>query len=392
MSKKKKKDTEVTTAGRHPEKQFGAVNPPVVRASTIAFPTVADMDKAKAKPFDSVYYGRHGTPTTFAFEEAVAKLEGGYRAIACSSGLAAINVVLTALLSTGDHILMTDSVYDPARRTCEVWLKRLGIETTFYDPRIGAGIAQLIRPNTKVVFTESPGSLTFEVQDIPAIVEGAHAKGAVVVLDNTWATPVYFQPFAHGVDISIQAATKYITGHSDVMLGVVTATEKMYLPLKRHAAILGACASPDDCSLGSRGLRTLAVRLERHAATGLRLAEWLKTRPEVARVIHPALPGSPDHALWKRDFSGTSGLFSMVLKPCSKEALAAFLDHLELFAMGFSWGGFESLILPVDPTPYRTAVPWTAEGPLVRIHAGLEDPDDLLADLAAGFERLRNAR
>jgi cystathionine beta-lyase len=391
MNKNKNKDTEVTTAGRHPEKQFGAVNPPVVRASTIAFATVADMDKAKAKPFDSVYYGRHGTPTTFAFEEAVAKLEGGYRAIASSSGLAAINVTLTALLSTGDHVLMTDSVYDPARRTCEVWLKRLGVETTFYDPRIGAGIAELIRPSTKVVFAESPGSLTFEVQDIPAIVAAAHARGAVVVLDNTWATPLYFQPFAHGVDISIQAATKYITGHSDVMLGVITTTETMYLPLKRHAAIVGACASPDDCSLGSRGLRTLAVRLERHAATGLRLAEWLKARPEVARVVHPALPESPDHALWKRDFSGTSGLFSMVLKPCSKEALAAFLDHLELFAMGFSWGGFESLILPVDPTPYRTAVPWKAEGPLVRIHAGLEDPDDLVADLAAGFERLRKA-
>ncbi|MGE5538780.1 MAG: cystathionine beta-lyase [Gemmatimonas sp.] len=387
----RKKDTEVTTAGRDPERQFGAVNPPIVRASTIAFPTVADMDRAKAKPFDSIYYGRHGTPTTFAFEDAIARLEGGYRAIACSSGLAAINVALTAFVSAGDHILVTDSVYDPARRNCEVWLKRLGVETTFYDPRIGAGIRDLIRPNTKVVFTESPGSLTFEVQDIPAIAEAAHAKGAVVILDNTWATPLYFQPFAHGVDVSIEAATKYIAGHSDVMLGVVTTTEKMFLPVKRQAAILGACAGPDDCALGSRGLRTLAVRLERHGATGLKLAEWLKARPEVARVIHPALPESPDHPVWKRDFLGTSGLFAVVLKPYSKTALAAFLDHLELFAMGFSWGGFESLILPVDPTPHRTAVPWKAEGPLVRIHAGLENVGDLIADLATGFERMKKS-
>jgi cystathionine beta-lyase len=387
----RKKDTEVTTVGRDPEKQFGAVNPPVVRASTVVFPTVADMDKTKAKPFDTMSYGRHGTPTTFAFEEAVARLEGGYRAIACSSGLAAINIALTAFVSAGDHILVTDSVYDPARRTCETWLKRLGVTTTFYDARIGGGIRDLIRPNTKVVFTESPGSLTFEVQDIPAIVEAAHARGAIVVIDNTWATPLYFQPFAHGVDVSIQAATKYITGHSDVLLGVLTTSEKMFVPVKRQAAILGASASPDDCSLGLRGVRTLAVRLERHAATGLRLAQWLKARPEVARVIHPALPESPDYALWKRDFVGASGLFAIVLKPCSSKALAEFLDHLELFAMGYSWGGFESLILPVDPTPYRTAVPWRAEGPLVRIHAGLENPDDLIADLDAGFERLRKA-
>jgi cystathionine beta-lyase len=386
-----KKDTDVTTAGRHPERQFGAVNPPVVRASTVVFPTVADMDKAKAKPFDSVYYGRHGTPTTFAFEEAIAKLEGGYRSIACASGLAAINVALSAFVAAGDHILVTDSAYDPTRRNCEVWFKRMGVETTFYDPRIGAGIKALLRPNTRVVFVESPGSLTFEVQDVPAIADAAHAAGAVVVMDNTWATPLYFQPFAHGADVSIQAATKYIVGHSDAMLGVLTTTEKAFLPVRRQAAVLGACASPDDCALGSRGLRTLAVRLARHQETALRLADWLKARPEVARVVHPALPESPDHALWKRDFLGASGLFGIILKSCSKAALAAFLDHLELFAMGFSWGGFESLILPADPTPHRTAVPWTAEGPLVRIHAGLEDVDDLIADLDAGLTRLRKA-
>jgi cystathionine beta-lyase len=386
-----KKDTEVTTAGRHPERQFGAVNPPVVRASTVVFPTVADMDNAKAKPFDSVYYGRHGTPTTFAFEEAIAKLEGGYRSIACASGLAAINVALTAFVAAGDHILVTDSAYDPTRRNCEVWLKRMGVETTFYDPRIGSGITALLRPNTRVVFVESPGSLTFEVQDVPAIAEAAHAAGAVVVMDNTWATPLYFQPFAHGVDVSIQAATKYIVGHSDAMLGVLTTTERAFLPVRRQAAVLGACASPDDCALGSRGLRTLAVRLARHQETALCLADWLKRRHEIARVIHPALPESPDHALWKRDFLGASGLFGIILKPCSKAALAAFLDHLELFAMGFSWGGYESLILPADPTPHRTAVPWEAEGPLVRIHAGLEDVGDLIADLDAGFAHLRKA-
>lgn len=387
----KSKDTDVTTAGRNPERQFGAVNPPIVRASTIVFPTVADMEKVKATPWDSVYYGRHGTPTTFAFEEAVAALEGGYRAIACSSGLAAINIALTAFLSEGDHLLVTDSAYDPTRRNCEVWLKRLGIEATFYDPRIGAKIADLMRPSTKVVFCESPGSLTFEVQDLPAIAEAAHARGAVVILDNTWATPLYFQPFTHGADVSIQAATKYIVGHSDAMLGVVTTTEKTFLPVRRQAAILGACASPDDCAVGARGLRTLAVRLARHQETGLRLAHWLQERPEVMRVLHPALSASPDHELWKRDFQGCSGLFSIILKFCSKDALTAFLDHMELFAMGFSWGGYESLILPADPTPHRSAVPWRAEGPLVRIHAGLESPDDLIADLDAGFKRLRRA-
>jgi cysteine-S-conjugate beta-lyase len=386
-----RKDTDVTTAGRHPEKQFGAVNPPIVRASTITFPTVADMERAKAKPFDSVYYGRHGTPTTFAFEEAIAKLEGGHRSVACASGLAAINVALTAFVSTGDHILVTDSAYDPTRRNCEAWLKRLGVETTFYDPRIGGGISAMMRSNTRLVFVESPGSLTFEVQDVPAIAEAAHARGAVVVMDNTWATPLYFQPFAHGVDVSVQAATKYIVGHSAAMLGAVTMTEKSFLPVRRQAAILGACASPDDCALGSRGLRTLAVRLARHQETGLKLAHWLNGRPEVAHIIHPAFPNSPDYALWNRDFLGSSGLFSVILRPCSKTALAAFLDHLELFAMGFSWGGYESLILPVDPTPHRTAVPWRADGPLVRIHAGLEDADDLIADLEAGFGRLRKA-
>lgn len=386
-----KKETDVTTAGRHPDKQFGAVNPPVVRASTIVFPTVADMDKAKAKPFDSVYYGRVGTPTTFAFEEAVAQLEGGYRSIACSSGLAAINVALTAFVSSGDHILITDSAYDPIRRNCDVWLKRMGVETTYYDPRIGAGIKSLMRPNTRVVFVESPGSLTFEVQDVPAIADVAHAGGAVVVMDNTWATPLFFQPFSHGVDVSVQAATKYIVGHSDAMLGTVTTTEKTFLQARRQASIIGACASPDDCSLGSRGIRTLAVRLARHQETALKLAHWLKARPEVARIIHPALPDAPDHKLWKRDFLGSSGLFGVILKPCSKKMEAAFLDHLELFAMGFSWGGYESLILPVDPAPHRSAVPWKAEGPLLRIHAGLEDADDLIADLDAGFAQLRKA-
>jgi cystathionine beta-lyase len=297
-----------------------------------------------------------------------------------------------AFLRAGDHLLMVDSAYSPTRKLCDGLLRGFGIETTYYDPLIGAKIARLIRPETRVVFCESPGSLTFEVQDIPAIAKMAHAGGAVVVLDNSWATPLLFEPFAHGVDVVIEAGTKYLVGHSDAMIGAIVTTEEHYRRVKTTAAILGAVPGPDDCYLALRGIRTLPVRLARHQETGLILARWLKRRREVALVLHPAFADCPGHRIWKRDFSGASGLFSIVLaKPYTKDALARMLDGMELFKMGYSWGGYESLILPADPSHFRTAVPWKAPGPLIRLHAGLEDPDDLIADLAAGFRRLARA-
>jgi cystathionine beta-lyase len=385
-------DTVLVTAGRDPQANHGVVNPPVYHASTILFPTVEALHAAQKKrdPKKS-RYGRYGTPTTFALEEAVAALDGGPQSIVVGSGVSAIVVALMAYVKTGDHVLMVDTVYGPTRRFCDTVLQRFGVTTTYYDPLLGAGIAGLIRPNTRVIFLESPGSLTFEMQDVPAITAVARKAGITTVMDNTWATPLYFRPLAHGVDVALLSATKYIAGHSDLMMGILTATEAAYPPLRRAADDLGASAGPDDCYLALRGLRTLSVRLQRHQENGLALARWLQQRPEVARVLHPALPGDPGHAIWKRDFTGASGLFSIELKPVSDAALAAMCDGLELFGMGYSWGGFESLALPSDPRPLRTAVPWTAPGPLIRFHAGLEDPEDLIADLAAGFERLKAA-
>ena len=286
---------------------------------------------------------------------------------------------------------MVDSAYAPTRQFCDRVLARFGVETTYYDPLIGAGIEQLIRPNTKVIFLESPGSLTFEVQDVPAITGVARGRGVLTMLDNTWATPLYFKAFGHGIDVVVQAATKYIGGHSDLMMGIVTCTDAFYEPLRKGMYDLGSYVSPDDCYQALRGLRTLSVRLERHQANALRLATWLRTRPEVARVLYPALPDDPGHALWRRDFLGASGLFGVVLRPCSDAAVAAMVEGLALFGMGFSWGGYESLIVPTHPERYRTATAWHAEGPCLRIHAGLEDPEDLIADLAAGFDRLNQA-
>lgn len=381
--------TEVVEAGRNPKAQEGVVNPPVYHASTVIYESLEELERKTASPFEGVYYGRNGTPTTFAFEDAVARLEGGYRSIACASGMAAIGAALMAFLDTGDHLLVTDSAYGPTRKFCEIVLKGFGVETTYYDPLAGPDIAHLLHPETKVVFAESPGSLTFEVQDIPAIAAAAHDAGAVMIIDNSWATPLYFRPFAHGVDVSIQAATKYLAGHSDVMMGAITTTEEPFRRVRVMAAILGAVPGPDDCYLALRGIRTLAIRLERHQRTSLELARWCAQQREVVRVLHPAFPGCPGHDLWERDFSGATGLFSVVLdKHYPKQALARMLDHMTLFKMGYSWGGFESLILPADPTPLRTASPWSAEGTLIRIHAGLEDPGDLIADLEAGFARL----
>ncbi len=391
LKKPVKKDTKLITAGRSPEAHSGIVNPPVYHASTVLFPTVAKLRELIRKPFEGVYYGRIGTPASFAFEQAIAEIEGGHRAISVSSGLAAIAITLLATLKAGDHLLMVDTVYNPTRKFCDV-LIQLGIEVAYYDPLIGAGIAALIKPNTKVIYLESPGSLTFEIQDVPAIAAVARKHGVLTVIDNTWATPLYFQPFTHGVDIVLHAATKYIAGHSDAMLGViVTGNEKIFHAVKTMAVAVGNSAGADEIFLGLRGLRTLSVRLARHQETGVMLATWLKRRDEVARVIHPALPEDPNHALWTRDFTGATGLFAMILKPAPDSAVVAMLDGMKLFGMGFSWGGFESLILPVEPWISRTATEWTEKGPYIRLHAGLEDPDDLIADLEAGFERLRAA-
>jgi cysteine-S-conjugate beta-lyase len=389
MSKRTRKQKDLTRlvhAGREPARQHGFVNTPIYRGSTVIFPTMAALE-ANDQAFT---YGRLGTPTVRALEEAIAELEGGHRTLMTPSGLSAIATSLLAFLAAGDELLMVDSVYRPARRFCDNVLARLGVTVTYYDPLIGAGIDKLVGKNTRVVFTESPGSQTFEVQDIPAIAKAAHKAGAVVILDNTWATPLYFKPFAHGADVSIQAATKYIGGHADIMLGVVTTSERTAAAIAKTHEDLGLCVGPEDVYLGLRGLRSLGVRLERHQRSGLELARWLAGRPEVARVIHPALPGDAGHTLWARDFTGASGLFSIVLKPVPRAKLAAMVDGLNLFGMGYSWGGFESLILPFDPSAYRTATKWQAEGPALRLHAGLEDVNDLKADLEAGFARLRD--
>lgn len=387
----RRRDTLLTHTGGTPEDRHGAVNPPVYRASTILFPTVAEWEASRKhdRRFDVVRYGQLGTPTTFALEEAIAALEGGYRAMLLPSGLAAATTALLALLKSGDHLLMTDSAYSPTRHFCKAILSRYGITTTFYDPCIGAGIAELMRPETRVVFVESPGSVTFEVQDVPAIAAVAHARDAVVVMDNTWATPYFYPAMQLGVDVSIIAATKYIGGHADVMLGTITTTEPLYDRLRSMVAELGYCVSPDDAFLALRGLRTLGLRLERHQRSTIRVVEWLLTRPEVKRVLYPALPSDPGHAIWKRDFLGASGLFAVVLHPVPKAAVDAMLNSLELFGMGASFGGFESLAIPMDPTRWRSATRWPADGPLVRIHVGLEDPDDLIADLEQGLAQLQ---
>ena len=385
-------ETRATHAGNHPHDNQGVINPPIYRASTILYPDVATLEQVSKDRLSRLAYGRYGTPTVSALEEAVTALEDGGRAIVLSSGLAAIAATLMNLLQSGDHLLMVDTVYGPVRNVCDRTLKKFGIETTYYSPGIGADIAGLIRPQTRIVYVEAPGSLTFEMQDIPAIARAGHDAGALVMMDNTWATPVHFKALHRGADIVVHAATKYIAGHSDVMLGIVVCREELYRQLKLGIHALGHSASPDDCYLALRGLRTLPVRLARHQEAGLALARWLKARPEVARVMHPALPDDPGHGLWKRDFAGASGLFGVVLKPCAPAALAAMLDGMRLFGMGASWGGYESLILPVNPAASRTASKWEAAGPTLRLHAGLENIEDIIADLADGFERLAAAQ
>jgi cystathionine beta-lyase len=338
-----KTDTLITTAGRNPEANFGIVNPPVYHASTVLYPTLDALEAGqKHREPGRTYYGRSGTPTTFAFEDAVAALDGASRTLAVGSGVAAVTAAILAFVKSGDHILMVDNVYGPTRKFCDTLLGRFGVETTYYDPLIGGKITALIRPNTRVVFLESPGSLTFEMQDVPAIAAAARHAGAVSIMDNTWATPVFFKPLAHGVDVAVQAATKYLGGHSDLMLGVISMQEAHYGRIRNSLNELGHHAAPDDCYLAQRGLRTLAVRLQRHQETGIALARWLQRQPEVVRVYHPALPDDPGHVLWRRDFTGASGLFSFELKPVPRQALAAMVDGMKLMGMGYSWGGYEA--------------------------------------------------
>ena len=374
--------------GRNPRRFLGAVNTPVFRATTMLFPTVAELEEARSGDYAGIGYGLHGLPTVTDLQDAVAAIEGAYGALAVPSGLTATTLPLLALTQPGDHVLVTDAVYGPTRRFCNIHLTRLGVDVSYYDPQLGAAIEREFRPNTRIVFTESPGSLTFAVQDIPAIAEVAHRRGALVVTDNSWATPFGFRTFDHGADVSVHAATKYIAGHSDVLIGLILGNEATFPALHRLWTDMGVTASSDDCFLALRGLRTLTLRLERHVASAIQIAKWLMTRPEVREVIYPVLPGSRGHDLWKRDFIGGSGLFAVVLEPVARARIDAMLDGMKLFGMGWSWGGFESLVIPTYPELTQTATKWDAGGPCLRLAVGLEDPADLIADLAAGLGRL----
>lgn len=379
--------TRLVHAGRDPSEQHGFVNTPIYRGSTVLYPTY-DAIKHRRGRYN---YGTSATPTMDALTEAWTELAGAAGTVVTPSGLAALTVALMAAVSAGDHLLVTDSAYRPTRQFCDGVLKRFGVETTYYDPTIGAGIAALMRENTRAVLVEAPGSQSFEMQDIPAIAEVVHARGGTVIMDNTWATPLLFPPHERGVDIAVEAGTKYLSGGSDLLLGLTSANAKHFPAVRRTFDHFALCAGPEDIFLALRGLRTMNLRLREHGRAGLEMARWLQARPEVLRVLHPALPEDPGHAIWKRDFSGASGLFGVILKPCPEAALAAMLDGLELFGMGFSWGGFESLVIPFDCAPYRTATTWAPGGWALRFHIGLEEVADLKADLEAGFARLRAA-
>jgi len=388
-SKPLKAETTLVTAGRDTKAQKGFVNPPVVHGSTVLYPTADDLHAHRGE----FQYGRRGTPTTRALQQALMALEGPQCVGVglAPSGLSAISTTLLAVLKAGDHVLVCDNAYRPSRNFCNGMLTRYGVETTYFDPLIGAGIVALFKPNTRAVLIEAPGSQSFEMPDIPAIAQAAHARGALVIDDNTWATPLYHRSLEQGVDISMQAATKYIGGHSDIMFGTISANARAWPLISEAIQLLGVCAGPDDVFLAIRGLRTLAVRLAQHHKSGLEMARWLARRPEVARVLHPALESDPGHAIWKRDFTGASGLFSIVLKPKPQKAVDALLDAVKLFGMGYSWGGFESLVIPFDCDAYRTATKWSPGGPTLRFHIGLENVDDLKADLEQGFSALNAA-
>ncbi|MFS1498453.1 cystathionine beta-lyase [Vibrio splendidus] len=385
------KTTKLITAGRDKKWTNGVVNPPVQRASTVVFNSVEEKRKATINRANkTLFYGRRGTNTHFAFQDAMVEVEGGAGCALYPCGTAAISNAILSFVETGDHILMVDTCYEPTRDFCDTIMKKMGVETTYYEPTIGEGIQDLIKPNTKVLFTESPGSVTMEMQDIPTLARIAHEHDIIVMLDNTWAAGVNFSPFEFGVDISIQAATKYIVGHSDVMLGTAVANEKCWDQLREQSYLMGQCVSPDDAYLALRGIRTLDVRLRQHAESSLKVAKWLETRPEVDHVRHPALESCPGHEFFKRDFTGGNGLFSFVLKNSNTKATTALLDGMTHFSMGYSWGGFESLILANEPNSFdslRTVANPNFTGTLVRVHIGLEDVDDLIADLEAGLER-----
>ncbi len=383
--------TRVVTGGRRAEWTGGVVNVPVWRASTILYESVAHLRATgAADTHHTLFYGRRGTPTQWSLADALTQLEpGAFATLLYPSGVSAVTTALLAYLSPGDHLLLPDSAYDPTRHFATGMLARMGIATTFYDPTIGAGVADLMTPQTRVLFMESPGSLTFEVEDVPAMTAVARARGITTLLDNTWATPLLFPAMAHGVDVTIMACTKYVVGHSDAMLGSATAVESHWGRLRDATYQLGLHVGPDDAALGARGLRTMAVRLKQHGESSIRIARWLEQQPGVARVLHPALPGCPGHDLFVRDFRGSAGLFAFVLDGGSDAARSALIDGLALFGIGYSWGGFESLAVPIDPQRYRTATRWQAEGPLVRLQIGLEDADDLIADLDAGLARFR---
>jgi cystathionine beta-lyase len=389
ISKPLATSTLLVTSGRDTVAQKGFVNPPVVRGSTVLYPTAEDLHAHRGE----YQYGRHGTPTTRALQQALIALEGPQcTGVALApSGVAAVSTTLLAVLKAGDHLLICDNVYRPTRLFADGMLARFGVETSYFDPLIGSGIGELIRPNTKAVLVEAPGSQTFEMPDVRAIAAAAKAQGVLVIDDNTWATPYFHRSLDQGVDISIQAATKYIGGHSDIMFGTISANAAAWPRIADGVRQLGVCAGPDDVFLALRGLRTLAVRLEAHQRAGLEMANWLKGRPEVQRVLHPGLPDDPGHAIWKRDFTGASGLFSIVLRDAPQRAVDALLDTVKLFGMGYSWGGFESLIIPFDCKSYRSATPWQPGGPTLRLHIGLESIDDLKADLDAGFSAFNAA-
>jgi cysteine-S-conjugate beta-lyase len=379
--------TKLVHAGRHPSEQLGFVNPPIYRGSTVLFPTLEDFYARNAR----FPYGTKGTPTTEALEGAWTEICGAAGTVLAPTGLAAITLALLTAAKSGDHILVADSVYRPSRHFCDMVLARMGIETSYYDPTVGAAIESLIRPNTSIIFLESPGSQTFEVQDVPAVTALARSKGICTILDNTWATPLFFPPHARGADMAVEAGTKYLSGHSDLLIGLVSATAEWFPKLRATFDAFAMCAGPEDVFLSLRGLRTLDLRLREAGRQALVLAHWLSRRTEVTRVLHPALPSCPGHEFWKRDFLGSSGLFSVLLGPCSRAALGSMLDGLKLFGMGYSWGGYESLVIPFDCRSYRSATAWNPKGPALRFSIGLEDIEDLKADLDAGFARLRAA-
>lgn len=377
--------TKLVHLGRDTKEAKGFVNPPLYKGSTVLFPTVKSLTEGGY----GYWYGRKGSPTYESLEAALNELEHSDDTILTPSGLSAITTALLALLKTGDHLLVTDSVYQPTRNFCDTTLKALGIEVTYYDPRVGAGIKDLIKENTKLIFLESPGSQSFEIQDIPAIVEAAQKASLLTLIDNTWATPLFLTPLTLGVDVSIHSGTKYFIGHADAMIGTVSSNGETAQKIRQMAYSLGLCAGPDDVQLALRGLRTLGVRLAHHERAAIEFASWLEERPEVECVLHPALPSHPDHDIFKRDFKGSSGLFTAIFKPVEQKKIEAMLDGLELFAMGWSWGGYESLALPFNPASYRTATNWNYKGQAIRFHIGHENMDDLKTDFTAGLERLK---